>query len=175
MPAAPTITIADAKLQQLLDYWRSKRRGTALPRRDAIDPVEIPRLLPHLMLSEPIDGGADFRYRLVGTAVVEAAGMDFTGKSQNELLPPTPYRDYVQGLNRLVMRERRPLYAESSYRSHRLSDRWTFRLILPLATDGEAVGMMLAGQVFGARANLPAPPPVAESADFEAGAYLVLD
>ena len=119
----PALPLRHDRLQRLLEYWHGKRDGKRMPLRAAVDPLDIPNLLPQLMLTEPIDGGADSRYRLVGTAVVEAAGMDFTGRCQSELLRQGPYRDYVLGLSRAVTQERRPLYAESSYRAHRLSER----------------------------------------------------
>ncbi len=51
-----------------------------MPRRRDIDPTEIPRLLPNLQITELIDGGARIRYRLTGTAIVNAYGADLTGK-----------------------------------------------------------------------------------------------
>jgi hypothetical protein len=52
-----------------------------LPPRAAIDPVEMPALLPNLMLIALQDHAASFRvyYRLVGTAVAKFSGLDFTG------------------------------------------------------------------------------------------------
>jgi hypothetical protein len=173
MPASPSLR--HPELQQLLEYWRGKRNARPVPTRSSFDPVEIPSLLPHLMLTEAVEGGEDFRYRVVGTAVVEAAGMDFTGRRQQELLPPGPYRDYVLGLSQTVMREQRPLYSESSYRCQLLSDRWTSRLMLPLAREDGTIGFILAGQVFGARPLAPPGRPIVESDAFEAGPSQLLD
>jgi len=65
------------------DYWRGKRDGETLPLRTQIDPVEMPRLLPYLMLIEVIEGR--MRYRLAGTQVVANAGFDFKGRFLDEL------------------------------------------------------------------------------------------
>jgi hypothetical protein len=70
----------------LLAYWQSKRSNGGLPQRKDIVPAEIPQLLPHLMIIEPVDGGSDWRYRLVGTAVTHRYGFDWTGKKLTELL-----------------------------------------------------------------------------------------
>ena len=55
------------KLSALLDYWRSKCRARAMPARADIDPAEIPRLLPYLMLLDMPKGR--LRYRLAGEAI----------------------------------------------------------------------------------------------------------
>src|SRR5882724_9732666 len=73
-------------LEALLVYWRQQRRGRAMPRRRDIDPIDIPKLLANLQLVDVVDGGARFRYRLIGTASVAAFGTDATGKCIDEIL-----------------------------------------------------------------------------------------
>ena len=73
-----------ARVAALYRYWRSRRLG-ALPMRADIEPADIKSLLPFVTI---VDLQADpFRvfYRLVGTAVVHASGMDFTGTYLDEL------------------------------------------------------------------------------------------
>jgi hypothetical protein len=48
-------------------YWDSKRRGRSMPSRADIRPDELRDWLSQLMLVDVIDGGRDFRYRLLGT------------------------------------------------------------------------------------------------------------
>ena len=63
-------------------YWRSKAKDGQLPARSDINPVDIPRLMPHVVIldvrREPV---LDFRYRLIGTYVVEHLCADRTGSS----------------------------------------------------------------------------------------------
>ena len=59
----------DEPLRTMYAYWRSKREGRRMPSRQSIEPSEIPRLLPHVMITEVIDHGARFRYRLSGTVL----------------------------------------------------------------------------------------------------------
>jgi hypothetical protein len=61
-------------------YWQSKCRDRSLPLRAAIDPTEIPRLLPYLVIAEIEAPPMRVRYRLVGTQVVEDNGSDFTNR-----------------------------------------------------------------------------------------------
>ena len=70
----------------LLAYWQSKAPPCGLPRRKDIVPAEIPLLLPNLMIIEPLNDGSDWKYRLVGTAVAQRYGFDWTGKRLTELL-----------------------------------------------------------------------------------------
>ncbi len=162
-------------LLPLYDYWRSKRSGAHLPPSALVDPTDIPQVSPYLMLLEPVRVGEDFRYRLMGDAVVQAAGIDCTGKLMSDVLPVGSYLDYLLGLNREVMMERRPLYSESSFRSDRLSNRWTCRVILPLSDAGGSVDMLMAAQVFGGLSAFTPAPPFSEMTDFEEGVRVPLD
>ena len=55
-------------LHGLWSYWTARCGARLMPRRADIDPVDIPLLLPHLLLLET-DEQKRFRYRLVGTAI----------------------------------------------------------------------------------------------------------
>ncbi len=101
--------------------------------------------------------------------------MDGTGKSIREVLSAGPYLDYLLGLNREVMQERKPLYSESSFRADHLANRWTCRLILPLSAGGERVDGLLAAQLFGGLSAFDPVPPFSESLDFEEGVRVLLD
>ena len=65
--------------KELLDYWRAKHVEGRPPSRQDIDPaVEIPWLVANLLLADIVPGG--YRYRLVGSAIVERHREDMTGK-----------------------------------------------------------------------------------------------
>jgi hypothetical protein len=66
-------------------YWQSKRNGPAPPPSDSFDPLEVPRLLPHLMLKDVRRDPWDFRYRVVGTTVREHSRNNWTGKWMSEV------------------------------------------------------------------------------------------
>src|ERR1700736_619243 len=77
---------ADPVLRAALAYWEGKRGDRPMPQRGDIDPDELRPVLSHLQITEVIDGGSRFRYRLVGTAIVEAFGAEFTGRYVDELM-----------------------------------------------------------------------------------------
>ncbi len=72
--------ITSPLVRALHRYWQSKCLEGSLPLRAAIDPTEIPRLLPYLVISEIETSPLRVRYRLVGTRVVEDHGSDFTNR-----------------------------------------------------------------------------------------------
>jgi hypothetical protein len=76
--------ITSARVGDFYRYWQGKCRDGALPSRGGIDPVEIPRLLPYLVIAEIEAAPMRIRYRLVGTRVVESNGSDFTNRYLDE-------------------------------------------------------------------------------------------
>jgi len=67
--------------RKLLAYWQEKRGSRAMPLRKDIDPIEMQEHLGSLNMIECLPGLEDFRYRLVGTNIVQAYGRDSTGKT----------------------------------------------------------------------------------------------
>lgn len=138
---------ADPVLRTVLDYWERRRGARAMPQRRDIDPAELRPVLPHLQITEAIEGGARFRYRLVGTAVVEAFGAEFTGKYVDELV--SGERDsFVHACYRAVCTARRPVFARSKYITTKDVDLTANRVLTPLSEDGVEVGQILGGLTF---------------------------
>ena len=141
--------IGDPRLQEAYDYWRHKAASRGMPSRLDIDPTEMPRLLPHLMLVDVMPA-RQYRYRLIGTEIAAAQGLNATGRYVHEMLKDDDYRAYVLDLYDAIVRERRAIYTESIFLSARqgATERNTKRLMLPLSSDGETVNMVLVVQVF---------------------------
>jgi hypothetical protein len=79
-PAGAAVLTSDI-LRSLRDYWLGLRAdGRATPAPEAVDPVAIPRLLPHVVLADVSHDPLRFRYRLIGTKVTALAGRDATGR-----------------------------------------------------------------------------------------------
>ncbi len=148
-PSPELSPITDDRLKELHDYWRRKAAGRKLPRRADIDPGEIPKLLPDVMLVDVLPGGR-YRYRLIGTANTAAHGINATGRYLDEVLPGPEYRDHVIGLYDQCVGSRRPVYSESLFISpqRRVTERHTKVLFLPLSADGERIDIVLVMQVF---------------------------
>lgn len=54
---------------QALSYWASKRTGDSVPPYVSLDPSEIPKLLPYIILINVHHDPLDFSYGLTGGAV----------------------------------------------------------------------------------------------------------
>jgi hypothetical protein len=63
----------------LYEYWNRCRGPYKMPARADIDPLEVPQLMRYLSLLDVLPGEPRFRYRLVGTGIVEYFGRDPTG------------------------------------------------------------------------------------------------
>jgi hypothetical protein len=141
--------LGDPRLQDAYDYWLRKCAGRALPSRRDLDPLDIPKLLPHVLLVEVHDGGR-YRYRVVGTENVTEHGIDATGRYADEVIPGPEYKAHVLQLYAKCVRERRPVYSESLFLSPigLQTERHLKVLFLPLSADGNAVNMVLVVQLF---------------------------
>jgi hypothetical protein len=120
-------------LREFYAYWLAKRRGKRVPARADIDPVEIHRFLPNIFMIDVIEGGARFRYRLVGTAIGDAVG-DYSGRYVDEALPPAQYETYRQRYLRLIG-ELALLYEVARIVWRERPEVLFRRLLLPLSDD----------------------------------------
>lgn len=115
-------------------------------RRD-LDPTEIPQLLKSLILADVAKGGHDIRYRLVGTEIVTAHGIDYTGKTIEELTSGTTL-EFTRELYGTVVNQVIPVFSQGHFRWAGKEHCWTKRLHLPLSRTGDEIDMVLVGQVY---------------------------
>jgi hypothetical protein len=138
-------------IARFLRYWRDACGDRAMPRRCDVDPLEVPAgLLPCVILTDALEGGAQHRYRLVGTGIEMASRRSLTGGIVGDAIPNPAYRAYVLGLYATVMARRRPLFSVSNFAHPELHHIVTERIMCPLSEDGATVSMILTCQVFDA-------------------------
>jgi len=139
--------IEDPRLRELYGLWLNWRgAGRFMLRRD-LDPTAMPRLLKHLILADVANGGRSIRYRLVGTDIVAAHGLDYTGLRIEELTGGATLA-FTRELYGIVVSQAVPVYSMGHFRWTDKEYRWTKRLHLPLSLSGDAVDQVLAGQIF---------------------------
>jgi hypothetical protein len=139
--------ISDELIGEAYTYWLTKRDARNMPSRVDIEPSELTRVLPHVMLVDVL-GPHRYRLRLVGTACTTAHGADATGKTLDDALKDDEYRAHVIGLYDKCVAERRPLYSESLlFRNGVDVDRHVKVIFLPLSNDGAMVNMVFVVQV----------------------------
>jgi hypothetical protein len=140
-------TLQDKRLRDLLVYWLKLSGDRAIPSRNDFDPLDIPRLLPFLVLVDVLDDALDFRFRLTGTHFREFAGDEATGKMIGEVFPPDFCAEVRTHWGNSI-KQRQPLLGKGElWVSGRDFIRWE-GIILPLSPDGATVNMLLGGIVF---------------------------
>jgi len=60
-------------------YWKSKFVDGRIPSRQDIEPLDIPALLPQIILLDVTREPWNFKFRLIGTNVVYHLAQDWTG------------------------------------------------------------------------------------------------
>jgi hypothetical protein len=138
---------ADAALRQTLEYWQRLRGPRRMPARKDLNPADIPRLLPKLMLADVgrVDAGTDFppiRFRLVGTEVVGRFGYELTGRNLSEI-DYGDQADEIAALYRRTVDDGRPHFARIPFRPGGDQFLYMQHLLLPLSDDGANVNMIL--------------------------------
>jgi hypothetical protein len=136
--------ITSPRIHRLYSYWESRcrARGVSMPRRGDVDPDQVRDLLPNMMIVEVEREPLRFRYRLVGTRVVEYNGLEFTGRYLGEIGWPEE-QDLFDGYVR-VIEGRRPIFGSLAWglTTGRVG-RCEFTR-LPLSEDDTVVSQILA-------------------------------
>jgi hypothetical protein len=139
--------IADQRIAQVFEYWRAKAGSRVMPARADLDPVDIPALLPNIMLVD-VEGPDRFRYRLIGTDCAQAHGVDATGRYLDDVITDAPYRSFVIGLYAECVGKRRPIYSETLFgaKAGHGTGREVRVAFMPLSDDGARVNMVFVAQ-----------------------------
>ena len=130
------LLVQSQRIRKLNDYWQAKAKGK-VPSRSEIDPVDVRELLPNLMMIDILGDPPRFRYRLVGTRVVQYTGFDFTGRCIDEMV--FQGRDFMEQCYRRMLAEKRPVFGHYAWlvRSRHFGQ-CEFGLF-PLSDDGSTV------------------------------------
>ncbi len=134
-----------AEIQAFAAFWEKKRAARRAPPRSAIDPAEIVDHLPHILLLDVLDGGRDFRFRLVGTAVVRATGRDVTGRTFSDVYKiGSPAFTTMRSIHHRVVAECHPIFVRCDVFWLPQDDPREFEGgFFPLSRDGETVDMQI--------------------------------
>ncbi len=77
-------------VRQFYAYWQGNRGPSGCLERPDFDPLAVHKIMPYIMIlqAEATDDGMAFHYRLCGTGCVDLFGIDYTGKTLGDDLPP---------------------------------------------------------------------------------------
>ncbi len=142
--------IADEKIRQFFRYWISKRGDRKYPARADLDPMDFPYVLGDVVMVDALRCPAGsrwawtFRYRSVGTKIVQRDGYDLTGKTLDEL-PEPEYRERVRASWIEACESGRPVHRVREILLDRRIRRYEV-IVLPLAGNGEDIDMLISVQ-----------------------------
>jgi hypothetical protein len=139
---AARIAACHETVRKLYDYWSAKRGGRAMPRRADIDPADVKRYLPMMMLVDVTADERRFVYRLVGTGEVANRGGDPTGKSVQEAFFGGSVEEAL-ACYEYVVRNRAPFCYRGDYAAPDGRIETDDILYLPLSENGDSVNMIL--------------------------------
>ncbi|HVJ41102.1 MAG TPA: PAS domain-containing protein [Dongiaceae bacterium] len=126
-----------------LRYWKSLG-GNRLPSRRDIDPVDIPELLQNVMLLDVLDGGADFRYRLAGTAIERNFGAPIKGLSLAAIVKAFPSIAPVLDVKKHCVATASPHACDAAVFTHFGTRKQVYCFAMPLSEDGTHVSQIFA-------------------------------
>jgi hypothetical protein len=137
--------VNNPQLRLLAELWASKRREDALPRRSDFTDEDLRPWFGNLLMVDVMDGPHRFRFRLMGTSLVEAS-REYSGKFFDEAdisgYEPDVLEDYAE-----AVRIRGPVCKIRRFdpKPGSFMDHWRVyeRLLLPLASDGKVIDRIL--------------------------------
>lgn len=140
--------LADTRLSEIYQYWRSRCRDRPMPSRADIDPAQLPRrLLPFLLLVDVLEGPRDFRFRLAGTHFRDCVGIEPTGRRIAEVFPQGFCAELRYHWDSCIERRAPKIGSCKLWIPDRDYIRWE-GIIMPLSPDAARVNMLLGGIVF---------------------------
>jgi len=122
-------------------YWNTKRGERRMPTRNDIDPGEIKKILPNIILLDVKQESLDFRYRLIGTDMDEHMLDRYTGKWMSEIDHQKP-PSCIWTSCKWVVEMRLPLSSRIPYVGRNKEFITTEDLIMPLSQDDQTVEML---------------------------------
>ncbi|MEH6630762.1 MAG: PAS domain-containing protein [Halopseudomonas aestusnigri] len=139
-----TLCIDSAHLIELLRYWKGISPSGALPGRQDVDPLNIPHILPYCELLDVLLEPLDFEYRLIGTKIDAISRGKYTGLKVSEIptqIAPSMMYELYSG----VVEQKSPVRTVLPYIGEKSGIVEVECLVLPLASNGRDVDMLLGG------------------------------
>ncbi len=138
----------DAAISSFANLWLRKCDDDALPARSDFPTEDLRPWMGNLILMDVLEGGVDFRYRLVGTDIVAVVGRDLTGKLVSECNYDGG-REHVLSSFKLPVDSRRPVFRRGKvvWRSRKSFLNYE-SVHCPLRTAAEGIGMTIGVQIY---------------------------
>jgi hypothetical protein len=127
-----------------LAYWDRIRGERNMPARSDIDPTDMPKLLPNVMLVDVLrEPDLDFAFRLIGTGVHAIVSSNYRGK-RFSTIPHMASGNRVWTEYAAVAEGGRPFTGPVDYVDADHYVRGIRHCLMPLSPDGDRVNMIFA-------------------------------
>jgi hypothetical protein len=133
--------LREPEFLQALVYWHTRRAAKAMPARADLNPADLVRILPKIMLVDVLQREPYFKYRVFGTNIVDWIKFDATGQTIDKI-NPEKYRRMLFATYMECVGARQPIAHRILWDSEDIPHRYK-RLMMPLAADGRNVDMLL--------------------------------
>jgi len=124
-------------------YWLAGKGERVLPRRGDFDPpIEIPRLVPSMIVIDVLHEPLDFVYRLIGTKVRAHLMRDLTGTRMSDIefqRPPS----VIWSHHAWVVEHAAPRFMRPPYVGPHKDFMFIESVILPCGTDARVDKLMI--------------------------------
>ena len=129
-------------VDEALAYWDRIGGAARTPARAEFDPCHIPRLLPHVVFLGVVDGGQDFRFRVIGEVARSFFFENYTGRLLGDL-PHVDSDGPLLGNFREAVQSGRPVRRPVEYVGPLKDFRKLDEVVLPLSDESGAVTHLL--------------------------------
>ncbi|MBV8538926.1 MAG: PAS domain-containing protein [Alphaproteobacteria bacterium] len=128
-------------IESALAYWQRLRGPRRMPSRKDFDPLDIPDILPYVMLIDVLREPLDFRFRLLGSGHDQIVACNYKGMRFSELAHLRRGNSLWDEYERVAV-EGVPLRSLVRYIGTDPSIRRIEHCLMPLSSDGELVDMI---------------------------------
>ena len=134
-------------LEDCFAFWHQRRQANDVPRKAAIDPVDMPRyILPNLFIYQQMADGR-FRCRLAGTEICRVFRHNPTGLYLDDLIVPSAVSSRQRLFSRVLEQRMPVVYGGRLVHSEQSWVRFR-RLLLPVSSTGERADHVFGMVVF---------------------------
>ncbi|MGA7674634.1 MAG: PAS domain-containing protein [Rhizomicrobium sp.] len=128
------------------DYWCSLRNGRRFPAHEDLYPRDMARILRDTILVKIIEQGADYEYRILGDAQVQAYSIPLQGRRISDIADIAPwFRQIAMTTYEYVRQSGEPLAMRGSVGREFPEAKFVYHesLFLPLGDNENAVDHLL--------------------------------
>lgn len=128
------------KQRNLLDYWLQIRGARNMPRRQDLNPMDIPHLLSAIWMADVVPGGnPGFKVRLFGTDLVQAFQLEGTDMLLDQI---SFTKDIIARLTTLTTTGK-AYYYKAKFPIESEDYNYYTTLTLPMSSNNETVDIII--------------------------------